>query len=341
MAQGPDPAVPDVVPPVAPDARGRLLGRLLDRLLRGLGRHATWFLAGGIFLGVVLPPLAAWARPLLTPAIFLLMLVTLLRLEPQAVRSAFRRPWLLALTVAWTLLLMPLLAWPVLALLPLDGFFVDHLALTAASAPIVSAAAYALLLNLDAAFALAACVIATSLVPFTLPLVAALLLGIDLPLSPLDLWLRLLLLIGGAAVVAWLVRVSAGKAWVQRQAPVFDGLVVVALVVFGLAVMDGVTLTAWQDPGFVVTCVLTTFGLAIAFMTLAPFAFAWLDRRTALTIGLLSAFSNFGVVVAAMAGTAPDATVVFLGSAQFPIYLLPLAMKPIVMRLQRRRGAGR
>jgi BASS family bile acid:Na+ symporter len=312
-----------------------------NRLLGGLGRQATWFLAAGIFLGVAVPPLAGLARPLLTPAIFLLMLVTLLRIEPASLRAAFRRPWLLGLTVAWTLLAMPVGLWLVWRLTGTAGFFADHLLLTAASAPIASAAAYALLLGLDAAFALAVCVLATSLVPFTLPLLAALLLGIDLPLSPVDLWLRLLLLIGGAGLLATLVRRRAGAAWVKERAPVFDGLVVVAMVAFGLAVMDGVTIKAIADPSFVVFCVVATFGLAIVGMIVGTLLFAWLERTTALTIGLLSAFSNFGVVVAAMATDAPTATVIYLGIAQFPIYLLPLAMKPVVMRLHPPRGPSR
>ncbi|MFW5678669.1 MAG: hypothetical protein ACOC3D_00245 [Pseudomonadota bacterium] len=312
----------------------------IHRLLGGLGRRATWFLAAGIFVGVIVPPVADMARPLLTPAIFLLMLVTLLRIEPASLRAAFRRPWRLAVAVAWTLLAMPVVLWLVWQATGIDGFFADHLLLTAASAPIASAAAYALLLGLDAAFALAVCVVATSLVPFTLPLLAAVLLGIDLPLSPIDLWLRLLLLIGGAGVLATLIRRRAGAAWVKERAPVFDGLVVVAMVAFGLAVMDGVTPRAIVDPGFVVLCVVATFGLAIAFMIVGTLLFAWLDRGTALTVGLLSAFSNFGVVVAAMATDAPASTVVYLGIAQFPIYLLPLAMKPVVMRLHPVRGSS-
>ena len=310
-----------------------------NRVLRGLGRHATWFLAGGIFLGIVAPPLAAWARPLLTPAIFLLMLVTLLRIDPRALRMAFERPRLVAATVAWVLIGMPLALWPLLQLLDMDGFLGDHLLMTAAAAPIVSAAAYALLLGLDAAFALAVGVVATILVPFTLPLLAGLLLGVDLPLSPLDLWLRLLLLIGGAAVVATLVRRHAGATWIARQAPAFDGLAVVALLGFGLAVMDGVTVTALEEPRFALACLVAAFALALSLMLAGTLLFLGCDRQTALTVGLLSAFNNFGVVVAAMGSAAPQATIVFLGIAQLPIYLLPLVLKPLILRLQRdRRG---
>jgi BASS family bile acid:Na+ symporter len=308
------------------------LALLPDRWVRGLGRHATWFLATGIFLGVAIPPLAALARPLITPAIFLLMLVTLLRIDPTALRAAFRRPLLLAATVAWVLVLMPLALWPALEGLGIAPFLADHLLLTAASAPIVSVVAFALLLGLDAAFALAVGVVATVLVPFTLPLLAGVLLGLDLPISAQALLLRLVLLIGGAAVLATLVRRGAGEARVARQAPLLDGLAVVALLAFGLAVMDGVTLTALERPGFALACVAATFALSSVLMAAGTLLFVGMDRRTALTVGLLSAFNNFGVVVAAMGASATDATVVYLGIAQFPIYLLPLALKPLVLR---------
>ncbi len=313
------------------------LGRAFERLLQRLGQRATWFLAAGIFLGVAIPPLAALARPFLTLAIFVLMLVTLLRIDPEALRVAFGRPLLVVATVAWVLVVMPLVLAPMLRFGGLDGFLGDHLLMTAASAPIVSAAAFALLLGLDAAFALAVGVVATVLLPFTLPLLAGLLLGVDLPLSPLDLWLRLLLLIGGAALVASLIRHRAGQAWVARQAAALDGLAVVALLAFGLAVMDGVALTAWREPGFALACLVATFALALGLMLTGTLLFLGCGRRTAGTIGLLSGFNNFGVVVAAMGAAATDATVVYLGIAQFPIYLLPLILKPLLLRIQRNR----
>jgi hypothetical protein len=37
---------------------------MILRPLALLGRFGTWFLAGGIFIGLLLPPLAALLRPL-------------------------------------------------------------------------------------------------------------------------------------------------------------------------------------------------------------------------------------------------------------------------------------
>ncbi len=302
-----------------------------DRLLGVMGRQATRFLAAGIFLGVIVPPLAAAARPLLPVAIFVLMLVTVLRLEPAAVRASLGRPKLLALAVLWVLVGAPMLVAPI-AQLAAPGFLGDHLILTAASAPLIGGIAYALILGLDAAFALALGVIATALVPLTLPPLAGLVIGVELTTSPVSLLARLVALIGGASVVAILLRGWLGAARVRDVSPALDGIAVLALLAFGLAVMDGVTAMAIAEPRFVVDCLFAVFALAIGLNLVGTLLFAWCGWRIAMTVGLMSGFKNFGLVVAAMGGGADPKTVVFLGLAQFPIYLLPSLLKRFVVR---------
>jgi BASS family bile acid:Na+ symporter len=111
--------------------------------------------------------------------------------------------------------------------------------------------------------------------------------------------------------------------------------VVVAMLTFGLAVMDGVTAAALGRPGFTATAVALVFALAVGLNLAGTLLFAPFGRRLALTVGLMSGFKNFGVVVAAMGPAASDLTVVFLGLVQFPIYLLPVLLR----RLARQRLA--
>jgi bile acid:Na+ symporter, BASS family len=306
-----------------------------EHWLEGIGRQATRWLAAGIFLGVLVPPLAAGARPLLTPAIFVLMAVTVLRLDPAAVVASLRRPLPLALAVLWLLVGTPLLVLAPAALLGGGGFLGDHAVLVAASAPVISVVAYAVLLGLDAAFALAAGVVATALVPFTLPILAGVVVGVDLPLDPGGLLARLVLLIGGAAGVAVLLRRWWGPATVAERGALVDGVAVMAMLTFGLAVMDGVTAAALDRPGFTARALVLVFALAIGLNLVGTLLFAPFGRRLALTVGLMSGFKNFGLVVAAMGAAADGLTVVFLGLVQFPIYLLPVALR----RLARRRLA--
>ena len=303
---------------------------LVMGLLTQIGRRATWILASGIFLGVAVPALAAMARPLLTASIFVLLVATVLRLDVTALARAARRPWLLLFAVAWVLVGAPLVSWPVLLAAGVDGFLGEHLLLTAASAPIVSTVAFALFLGLDAALVLAVACIATLLVPFTLPGVATALLGLTLPLDALALWFRLIALIGGAVLFAAVARARCGTAWLQRHAGALDGVAVTALVCFGLAAMDGVTATVQSDPALAFSFAVGTFALALGLMVVGTLVFLPHGRHVALSMGLVSAFNNFGLVVAGMGASASPSTVVYLGIAQFPIYVLPLLMKPLV-----------
>ena len=311
------------------------------RWLEGIGRQATRFLAVGIFLGVLVPPLAEAARPLLSPAIFLLIVVTVLRLEPAAVAANLKRPVPLVLAVLWVLAGAPLVVVPVSAALGADGFLADHAVLVAASAPVISAVAYAVLLGLDAAFALAVGVVATALVPFTLPLLAGVILGVELALDPAALLVRLLLLIGGASLVAVGLRQRLGAVRLRARGPLIDGVAVLAMLTFGLAVMDGVTLAALERPGFTARAVAVVFALAVGLNLAGTLLFAPFGRRLAMTVGLMSGFNNFGVVVAAMGAAADDVTVVFLGLVQFPIYLMPVALRAVARRRLASEGESR
>ena len=52
-----------------------------------------------------------------------------------------------------------------------------------------------------------------------------------------------------------------------------------------------------------------------------------------LVIGLLSAFRNLGVVMAAVGATLPDLAWFYFAMAQFPIFLFPFFLKPLARRI--------
>ncbi|MDX1711910.1 MAG: Na+-dependent transporter, partial [Rhodovibrionaceae bacterium] len=81
------------------------------RLLGFLGGHATWMLFAGVFIGLALPGLAALARPLLAPAVVLILCATLLRVDWRAMGEYARRPVLASLLTAWLMLVSPVVTW--------------------------------------------------------------------------------------------------------------------------------------------------------------------------------------------------------------------------------------
>src|SRR5262249_24550433 len=134
----------------------------------------------------------------------------------------------------------PLACGPVLAALGLERGVLIALTFQVAAPPVIATAALAALIGLDGALALAvlaACVVAT---PMSAAAFAALFLGGASDISALGLGLRLFAMLGGAAGLSIAVRHAAGQPWVDRQSERIDGLSVIALFVFAVAVMDGV-----------------------------------------------------------------------------------------------------
>ncbi len=95
-------------------------------------------------------------------------------------------------------------------------------------------------MGLDAALSLATLIVCTAVTPLTAPVFAALFVGEGMTISPFALGSKLFAMLAGAAVVAWLIRRIAGQPWIDRQSERIDGLSVIALFVFAVALMDGV-----------------------------------------------------------------------------------------------------
>jgi len=296
---------------------------MLTAALGTLGRHATLVMAGGVFLGLLLPDAARLLRPLLAPAILFMLALTMVRTDWPALVHRVRRPGPALAAIAWLLLvsapLMLLLASP---FAPAPDIAV-MLVLFASAPPIVSSAAITLLLRLEPPLALIAGTVATLLVPLTMPPVALLLLGLELDVALGEFMLRLGWLIGGAVVAAAVLRRWLGPRRLAERAEQIDGLIVAGMIVFAIAVMDGVTAQILADPAGVAAIVALAFAANLSFQALGAVAFLPLGRRAALTVGLMSGNRNMGLVLAALGASASPSFVLFVAAAQFPIYLLP------------------
>ncbi len=64
--------------------------------LAWLGRQGTRAVAASLFIGIMLPPLAALLKPIFAYALFVLLCLAFLRVDPAEVRTHFTRPKLVA-----------------------------------------------------------------------------------------------------------------------------------------------------------------------------------------------------------------------------------------------------
>jgi predicted Na+-dependent transporter len=308
----------------------------LAAALSWLGRQGTRAVAASIFIGIILPPLAALFKPIFAYALFALLCLAFLRVDPTEVRAHFSRPLIVGAAAAWMMLATPALIGLTLVLFDvpdrLPGLYVAMI-LQAAAPPVISAPTLAALMGLDAALSLATLVVCTAVTPFTAPMFATLFVGPGMAISPVALGAKLLALLAGAALIAALVRRFAGTEWVARQSERIDGLSVVALFFFAVALMDGVLASIISEPLKVLGLTLLSFALSLGLAALTAFVFARLGMSQALALGLAAGNRNMGLMLAAAGAAVPDLTWLYFAVAQFPIYLMPAMLKPLARRL--------
>ncbi len=308
----------------------------LAAALSWLGRQGTRAVAASLFIGVMLPPLAAFLKPIFAYALFALLCLAFLRVDPAEVRKHFTQPARVAAASIWMMLVTPVLIGLSLIALGmsdrLPGLYIAMI-LQAAAPPVISAPTLAALMGLDAALSLATLVICTAVTPLTAPVFAALFVGDSMALSPYLLGAKLLAMLAGAAIVAWLVRRFVGQPWIDAQKERIDGLSVIALFFFAVALMDGVLYSILNEPLKVLGLTLLSFALSFGLMGLTAIVFARFGMGQALALGLAAGNRNMGLMLAAAGTAVPELTWLYFAVAQFPIYLMPAMLKPLARRV--------
>lgn len=302
--------------------------------LEWLGRHARWALPAGVFLGIVVPPLAAWLRPTLTLAVIGTLTAALVRLDWEGIVAVARTPRLAVLMTAMLLVLGPLLGWLVWQAGLVSPLVGQILVLQLAAPPIGSAAAFALFLGIDGALAMIVTVLATLLLPLTLTGVVAILLpasGVAVDLA--TFFIRVLTVVATPFALAWLIRRAVGSARLARNGGLLAGINVLLLVLFAIAVMDGVTARLWVDPAGILGLLLLACVVGFVAHVISYLAFRRLAAETALSAALLSGNRNMGLMLAITGGSAGLAFDLYVGIAQIPMYFAPLLLSPLAARL--------
>src|SRR5665213_1520350 len=208
----------------------------LRSALAWLGRQGTRALAASVFLGLAVPPLAAYVKPYLGETVFVLLLFSYLRTDPSAFGRHLKAPGLAIAGALWVMV----------------------------AAPLLFGTAYMLSGVRDA----------------------------------------------------------------------MPALYTIMILQCAIAPMDGVPRNVMADPLFALELLALIIALTCVLIGISMLVFwrAGIDRG--LVIGMLAAFRNLGVVMAAIGTTLPDLAWFYFAMVQFPIYLLPALLKPLAKRLQ-------
>lgn len=308
----------------------------MNLILRWLGKQARWALPAGVFVGIWIPGLAQAARPLLTLAVIGTLTAALLRMDISKMTAWLQRPgWPLSLTL-WVTLISPLGMWGLTQALDLDPQWRLLLVLQAAGPPIGSAAAFAMFLGLEASLCMVSTVCATLILPLTLTAIVAVLLpvsGIEVEL--LAFFTRVLTLVALPFVIAALIRAFVGVQRLRKVDAELAGWNVVMLVIFALAVMDGVQDLLLQNTSVALSLLSMGFVSVIFWHAIGW----WLGRKasvdTAYSAALLSGNRNMGLLLVVTAGTAGDLFAMYVAIVQIPMYFAPLLLSPWLKRARR------
>lgn len=296
--------------------------------LEWVGARARAILIIGCVAAVALPWLAAVLKPVFPLFVVLVYMLAVARIDLRGVLRRLAGPravWLIGGT-ALAMVAGAVAGWGIMRALGLGPDYELAVTLGLLAPPIASAAAFCFLLGFNAALALEVTVAASLLFPFIAPPVAALLVGAELPVSPLTLALRTAGIIAAGTALGIALRRWMSPARVEVRRAAFDGASAVAMLLFVIPLFDGFADMVLARPalaaGFLALGCLLVLGPQIAALRTGPDAGA---------LAIAGGVRSVGIVVAAMPGDA--AFLLFAALYQFPMYALPL----IVGRLRETR----
>jgi len=193
-----------------------------------------------------------------------------------------------------------------------------------------------MILGLDGALAVVGALGTTLLLPLTLtPIVGLLLPGAGVEVDLDAVFARAALMVLLPFALAWGMRSMFGLRRLARNNDLLGGLNVLMMVVFAIAVMDGVTARLVQHTHFVGIL----FGMACTATALLHLAGFLLFRRAGIATGyeaaILSGNRNMGLMLVVTSGTAGETFSLYVGIAQIPMYFAPMVLMPLLKRSSR------
>lgn len=291
-------------------------------------------MAASVFVGLALPWLAALAKPLLLASILALLSLSFLRTDASSMRANHRGGVLVAALI-WIMGILPVAFGYLVSRIypPQDNGLMLALVMQAAAPPIMSTPAFAALLGIDAALSLAVMVLSMIVTPLTAPVVVGAFTDGALALDGTALAIRLALVLVGTGMIGFGLRWWLGPPRIARLRDTLDGLNVILLLILALGLMDGVTARFMADPWLVLGMAGLTFLISACALLSTLVLFRWAGRGQNLMLGFAAGHRNISLMIAATGAFLPETTWLYIAVAQFPIYLLPLLLRPLARRL--------
>ncbi len=299
------------------------------------GRFALFF---GIVLGLAMPQLAGYLRPLIPYFIGSLIFLAALRAKALPGRLRWGELRRDVITVLVLQVVVPLVLFGLFRLIGWQGVLANAVLMVSAAPAISGLANLALMSGLSSDAALRLQLLGTLATPFLAPPLLAMMIGAKFSDHLFRLAFGLGLLILLVMAVATLVRRSPLGPALTARARALDGLGALIMMVFVIALMAAVQPAIIARPGMAAV----TFIVAVAANTGMVVLFVWGARARAIpaindddytrTVALAAGNRNGALFLAVMPAAVMEPMLLFIGCYQIPMYLSPLLSRYLFTR---------
>lgn len=298
---------------------------------------ALLLIAGSIIVGISSPKLAARLEPVALPALFIVVLASLVPFAQRAPRELISINRKLMRLLCWQQLVLPSLVIALGILCRLPDYVISLLVVTACSGALFAAPALAALLDLNQRQSLQCMVLSTLAMPVTLYMFLGLI-SLQTGAIHLDLEvyaIRILIYLGVPAILFFGYRridQTLSPAGRQNAEIIARWAVVFALAVFGIGMMKSVCERLVTNPKQVYFFFCLTTLLCIGMLLFTTIVMYRFGRADALTAALVSGFRNVGLGYALIGDMMGPDLSVYVGVGLLPVFIAPLILRLMASR---------
>lgn len=291
---------------------------------------AVLVLAGGIFVGLAIPPIADFLRPFALPALFLVIVFSLVPFARRPPHQLLAFDWDMMRIILWQQVVLPCIVIAAAVVARFPDSLIILLIVTVCSGSLFSSPALAEILGLDRERALRAMVLSTLFMPVALFLFLSGFLRTQARLDLASYGMRtvVFLLIPFAVLALYMpLARSMSEATTRVVGTSSRWATIVALLVFGTGLMSAVSDKLDANPTKVMFFLVLATILCLLMMLLTTIVMYRFGHREALTASIVAGFRNIGLgfaLVGEMAG--PDLEV-YAGVSLLPVFVAPLLLR--------------
>lgn len=287
-------------------------------------------MALSIVVGLAFPPLAQMFNPIAMPALFLVVLFSLVpfaTIDKSELVTLNGNVWRVVL---WQQFVLPSIMIALGVLCRFPDYVIALLVVTACSGALFASPALAALLDLDRRQSLQCMVVTTLLMPVSMYCFLTLLHGANVTMDLKVYSLRIVIFLAIPALLFLAYRRLALRMREDRRYGIENfaqWAVVVSLAVFGIGMMWRVSERLAVNPAQVAFFLGLTTVLCIAMLAITTIVMHRYGMNDALTAAILSGFRNVGLGYALIGEMIGPELAVYVGIGLLPVFTAPIVLR--------------